>query len=372
MHHDREATERRSPFDVRDEVVGDLDALGRRSEDEIARVEDELVALGDGRLRDILADLVGLGRMDTRDVGALELQETLAEPQVDARGLDLLIDVGQRFDDEVPVREPVEDVGVRQDHTETTGSGRLKNSQIVGRARVRFVSFAAALPALRIRINIFTTTRHKPRRMSTDDVSRRTFMRTAGGATAAAGAATATAGTAAAQEEEPDWPSEADGGNLGTYEDARGEDEVTVMVGADDDGLAFDATLLWVDPETTITWEWTGAGGAHNVATVEGEADLDSGDPVDTEGHTYEYEVTEEDAGITSYVCEPHDGVNMFGGLAVGDDGPTVDPGGGGGGGVFVPQGARALGIATFIAMVSTLGLAFVFMKYGGTITKEE
>ena len=209
--------------------------------------------------------------------------------------------------------------------------------------------------------------------MSTDDVSRRTFVRTAGGAAAAAGAATATAGTAAAQgDEEPDWPSGVGNGNLGTYEDARGEDEVTVIVGADDDGLAYDATKLWVDPGTTITWEWTGAGGAHNVVTVEGEADLDSGDPVDTEGHTYEYEVTEEDAGITHYFCAPHDAVGMHAGIAVGDDVPTVDVGGGGGGGVFVPQGARALGIATFIAMVSTLGLAFIFMKYGGTITQEK
>ena len=80
--------------------------------------------------------------------------------------------------------------------------------------------------------------------MSTDDVSRRTFMRTAGGATAAAGVAAGATGTAAAQEDEgngggnevPDWPSGAEG-NLGTYEDARGQDEVTVMVGADDDGL---------------------------------------------------------------------------------------------------------------------------------------
>jgi len=217
--------------------------------------------------------------------------------------------------------------------------------------------------------------------MSTDDVSRRGFIWTAGGA-AAAGTATAASGTATAQEDddenggggevEPDWPSGAQG-NLGTYEDARGQDEVTVTVGADDDGLAFDPTLLWVDPGTTITWEWSGAGGGHNVVTVEGPAELDSGSPVDEEGYTYQHETTEEDEGITHYVCTPHDGVGMHAGLAVGDDIDTVDVGGGGGasGVVFVPQGARALGIATFIAMCSTLGLAFVFMKYGGTITQE-
>ncbi|MFO8114518.1 MAG: halocyanin domain-containing protein [Halorubrum sp.] len=210
--------------------------------------------------------------------------------------------------------------------------------------------------------------------MSSDDVTRRAFMRTAGGATAAAGAATATAGTAAAQEEEPAWPSEASGGNIGSYADARGESEVTVEVGAGDDGLAFDPTLLWVDTGTTVTWEWTGNGGGHNVVTVDGPAELDSGDPVDEEGETYEVELGDDAVGITHYHCVPHDAVGMHGGIAVGEDIETESSGGGGGGSnaVFVPQGARALGVATFIAMVSTLGLAFVFMKYGGTITREE
>ncbi|MEZ3164849.1 halocyanin domain-containing protein [Halorubrum sp. RMP-47] len=209
--------------------------------------------------------------------------------------------------------------------------------------------------------------------MSSDDVSRRAFMRTAGGAAAAAGAATATAGTAAAQEVEPDWPSGTQG-NVGSYTDARGQDSVTISVGAGDQGLAFDPTLVWVDEGTTITWEWTGAGGSHNVQTVDdgGPASLDSGDPVGEEGATYEYETSSEDAGITHYHCVPHTAVGMHAGLAVGEDVATVEVGGGGSDAVFVPDAARALGVATFIAMVSTLGLAFVFMKYGGTITGQE
>ena len=211
--------------------------------------------------------------------------------------------------------------------------------------------------------------------MSTDDVSRRAFIRTAGGAAGVAGATAATAGTAAAQEEQPVWPSGASSGNVGSYQDARGESEVTVMVGAGDTGLAFDSTLLWVDPGTTVTFEWTGAGGAHNVKTVDGggPAGLDSGEAVGEEGYTYEYETSEEDVGITHYHCVPHTAVGMHGGLAVGSDIETESAGGGGGGSgaVFVPQGARALSVATFVAMVSTLGLAFVFMKYGGTITRD-
>ena len=209
--------------------------------------------------------------------------------------------------------------------------------------------------------------------MSSDDVSRRAFMRTAGGAAAAVGAATATAGTAAAQEVAPDWPSGAEG-NVGSYTDARGQDSVTISVGAGDQGLAFDPTLVWVDEGTTITWEWTGAGGSHNVQTVDGggPASLNSGEAVGEEGYTYEYETSGEDAGITHYHCVPHTAVGMHGGIAVGEDVATVEVGGGGGSNaVFVPDAARALGIATFIAMVSTLGLAFVFMKYGGTITRE-
>ena len=212
--------------------------------------------------------------------------------------------------------------------------------------------------------------------MSTDDVSRRAFIRTAGGTAAAVGT-TAAAGTAAGQSEnvEPDWPSGVTSGNLGSYQDARGEDAVTVAVGAGEQGLAFDPTQLWVDPGTTITFEWTGNGGAHNVQTVDGggPASLDSGNPVGDEGATYEYEATEEDAGITHYHCVPHTAVGMHAGLAVGEDVATVEVGGGGdSSAVFVPQGARALTIATFIAMVSTLGLAFVFMKYGGTVTADE
>ncbi|PHQ38960.1 halocyanin [Halorubrum persicum] len=208
--------------------------------------------------------------------------------------------------------------------------------------------------------------------MSTDDVSRRRFIRTAGGAAGVAGAAAATTGTAAAQEEKPVWPSGASSGNVGSYQDARGESEVTVQVGAGDQGLAFDPTLLWVDPGTTITFEWTGQGGSHNVQTVEGPASLDSGDPIGEEGHTYEYETSEEDAGITHYHCVPHTNVGMHAGLAVGGDIETETVGGGGSDAVFVPQGARALSVATFVAMVSTLGLAFVFMKYGGTITQDD
>jgi len=204
-------------------------------------------------------------------------------------------------------------------------------------------------------------------------MKRREFVRTAGGATAAVAAGAGATGSAAAQEVQPEWPSGVTSGNLGSYLDARGQSEVTVQVGAGDSGLAFDPTQLWVDTGTTITWEWTGSGGAHNVQTVEGggPASLDSGDPVGTEGTTYEYEVTEEDAGITHYHCVPHTAVGMHAGIAVGEDVPTVETGGGSSG---WPEDIAHVGVVLHphwvgLAAILGVGLTFVFtfyqLKYG-------
>ncbi|MFO8114454.1 MAG: halocyanin domain-containing protein [Halorubrum sp.] len=202
-------------------------------------------------------------------------------------------------------------------------------------------------------------------------MKRREFVRTAGGATAATAAAVGTTGTAAAQEQQPDWPSGASDGNLGEYVDARGESEVTVEVGADDDGLAFDPTLLWVDTGTTVTFEWTGDGGAHNVVTVDGPAELDSGDPVDEEGETYEVELGEDAAGITHYHCVPHDAVGMHGGIAVGEDVETTEVGGASTGWpeniahVGVPLHAHWVGIAAILGISLTFVFTFYLLKYG-------
>ena len=229
---------------------------------------------------------------------------------------------------------------------------------------------------------------------SKPDLSRRLFMReTVVGGTAAAVAAS---GTAAAQEEdgnesdgnesdgegggnesdgeggggnvEPAWSEFVTGANNydGT-EDMRGQGEVTVDVGAGD-GLAFGPAAIWIDTGTTVIWEWTGEGGGHNVAAVEG-GDFAS-DISSEEGFTFEQ--TFEEAGIIEYECEPHTGQGMHGGVAVGEDIETQEVqesgggGGGGGGGVQLPGAARAVGVALTVALGSTLGLAYVFMKYGG------
>lgn len=199
--------------------------------------------------------------------------------------------------------------------------------------------------------------------MSENGVSRRGLLRSAAGATAAAGAASATSTTAAAQTEEPAWDyaADVDGG----YEDLRGQDAVTIMVGAGDDGLAFSPARAWIDPGTTVTWEWTGEGGEHNVVTETGPADLES--PLTAEaGFEWEFDFTEDHEGMTGYHCEPHESVDMLGEIAVGDGVETVEVGGGAGGAPQIPDTARTLGVATFVAMVSTLLFAFFFLKYGG------
>ena len=201
--------------------------------------------------------------------------------------------------------------------------------------------------------------------------------------TAASGAGAATAATVAASkpsaaqegegedgggDERPDWGGYLDGVD-GGYQDARGEDSVTVTVGAEgnDGPNAFDPAGLWVDPGTTVRWEWTG-NGSHNVAAQEGPASFQT-DVIQEAGVHFEVEVTEDEAGITKYQCDPHSSLGMLGAVAVGEDVPTVSPGQGGGGAVGpqLPDSAKALGVASAGALASTLALAYLFVKYGGS-----
>lgn len=107
----------------------------------------------------------------------------------------------------------------------------------------------------------------------------------------------------------------------GSIDDRREEDPVTVDVGTGDAGTEFDPPAVAVSPGTTVRWEWTGEGGAHNVEAEPddqiGESDYEfsSGDPVDEEDETYEQ--TLDEAGIALYHCEPHLSVGMKGAVVV-------------------------------------------------------
>lgn len=147
-----------------------------------------------------------------------------------------------------------------------------------------------------------------------------------------------------------------DGPSSGT--DATGQSEVTIAVGVGEGGYAFEPAAVHIDPGTTVIWEWESAG--HNVHAVSG-AEFES--PLQSEG-TFEWTAPEDFSGIVEYQCDPHVGQGMIAALAVGSDVPRAQPTGP----VepAVADSAKTLGIATLIAMVSTLGLAFFFLKYGG------
>ncbi|MUW14433.1 halocyanin domain-containing protein, partial [Halorubrum sp. CBA1125] len=87
-------------------------------------------------------------------------------------------------------------------------------------------------------------------------------------------------------------------------------------VGAGDVGFAFDPAAIRVDAGTTVVWEWTGEGGAHNVVSAEGSnSQFDSGQQVEEQGHTFEQ--TFDSAGIELYYCTPHRANGMLGAIEV-------------------------------------------------------
>ncbi|MEA1931839.1 MAG: halocyanin domain-containing protein [Euryarchaeota archaeon] len=90
--------------------------------------------------------------------------------------------------------------------------------------------------------------------------------------------------------------------------DWTGQAEVTVDVGYNQ--YRYDPAAIAVSPGTTVTWEWTGMGGGHDVVS-EGESGPLESDLVNTEGHTYSH--TFEASGLYRYRCTPHESLGMRG-----------------------------------------------------------
>ena len=159
-------------------------------------------------------------------------------------------------------------------------------------------------------------------------MSRRGLFRAGAAGAAAATGLAAGSGTVAAQY--GGWLDDVD--NYDGTHDYTGQDEVTVSVGAVD-GLKFGPAAILIDPGTTVVWEWTGEGGAHNV--VADDETFTSGDPVTEAGTTFEYTFEDVSDGDTfNYLCVPHEAVGMKGAVAVGSvDDDLVDPSAEGDGG---------------------------------------
>lgn len=106
--------------------------------------------------------------------------------------------------------------------------------------------------------------------------------------------------------------------NVGNYDgtvDLRGRSEVTIAVGAGEDGMLFSPAAALVDPGTTVVWEWTGRGG-HNVVSTDGTV---SSRITSESGHTVSASLS--DPGVLRYFCRPHRPSGMKGAVAV----ETVD-----------------------------------------------
>ncbi|WP_436929794.1 plastocyanin/azurin family copper-binding protein [Halosimplex halobium] len=207
-------------------------------------------------------------------------------------------------------------------------------------------------------------------------MNRRDFLRTAGGAAGGASAVAAGAGTAAAQEGgggsvQPVWPSYVSDANNGSYEDLRGQSEVTVQVGPDGN-FSFAPTKIWIESGTTVVFEFVSPG--HNVKPTEqpdgGSLDGTEGGQFATIAEGETYEATLETGGMYTYNCAPHEGQGMKGAIAVGEDVETEEVGGGGQTPLNpehmgVPFHPHYVGISTIVMMVVSLLFTFFLLKYG-------
>lgn len=133
--------------------------------------------------------------------------------------------------------------------------------------------------------------------------------------------------------------------------DRRGRDEVAVEVGVGENGFRFGPPAVRVDPETTVVWEWTGAGGEHNVAEVDGAFESEQ---TDEAGHTFEQTFAERGAHL--YVCDPHAAAGMRGAIVVGNGGlGGQDSGTGGSMDLLTAGGITAVLLAPLAIAVALL-----------------
>lgn len=143
--------------------------------------------------------------------------------------------------------------------------------------------------------------------------TRRTFLKGSAMTVVGTGAISAGSGLGAAQSDDFDGWFE----NVENYDgvvDATGQDTVTVEVGTDANGGAFGFTpaAVRVSPGTTITWEWTGKGGVHNVKAHD---DSFESEMANEAGHTFEQ--TFDADGVSKYLCVPHESLGMKGAVVV-------------------------------------------------------
>lgn len=160
---------------------------------------------------------------------------------------------------------------------------------------------------------------------TTGPMTRRSLLKRAGGAATVGAVGAATTGTASAQSDLYDGYLSDTGNFAGTTADATGMDTVTITVGAGNQGLLYDPATVLIEPGTTVEWEWTGNGGAHNVyhdteVSDAEESLFDSGEPVNDSGVLYDFTFESGSSGTYPYACSPHRSLGMRGVIVVGED----------------------------------------------------
>jgi len=109
----------------------------------------------------------------------------------------------------------------------------------------------------------------------------------------------------------------------GTIDDRRGQDSLTVAVGAEGNGgnFAYDPPTVAVSTGTEVAWDWTGEGNPHNVEALPeeqiGESDYEFSSGEAEGGSGVKYSRTLEEPGVVLYHCEPHLSLGMKGAIVV-------------------------------------------------------
>ena len=146
-----------------------------------------------------------------------------------------------------------------------------------------------------------------------NDLSRRQVLRGAGAALAAGAVVGCIGGSDGENDGTVDGYLSGANNYDGTVVDMTGESEVTVAVGAGN-GFAFDPAAVRVDAGATVTWEWTGRGGRHNVVSGEESAAEFASDLAGEQGAIFQQTF---ESGPQLYLCSPHRARGMYGAVAV-------------------------------------------------------
>lgn len=167
-------------------------------------------------------------------------------------------------------------------------------------------------------------------------VTRRGFLQGAAGTAALAGAT----GSAAAQEG-------------GTF-------EIELVDFAYEPGTDDPARIA---PGTTVNFVWVTS--THNIVVDSQPAGADWAGHETIENEGFEVSHTFEVEGTYEFHCDPHEGLGMIGTIEVAQDAGGT-PTAGEHAGPVIPDAAKTIGLGLFLAMLTTLGLAYFLLRYGG------